>query len=67
VEPLLSHIAEACLHVAPSLEPWATLRKRVHSRRPVPAGVLPHWSRFAVLIGMTRHGEAPPAWLMRDE
>jgi hypothetical protein len=67
VETVLRYAADACLKVDPALEPWATIRRELHSRREVPDGLLPHWSRFAALIGLTRQGMAPPAWIMRRE
>ncbi len=67
VEPVLLHIAAACERVCEVLEPWATLRRRLHPRRSVRADSLPHWTRFAILPGLTRDGYAPPQWLMRRE
>ncbi len=67
VEPVLLHIAAACERVDEALEPWATLRKRLHPRRTVRTDALPHWTRFAILPGLTRDGYAPPYWLMRSE
>lgn len=67
VEPVLLHIAAACARVGRGLEPWATLRTRLHPRRSVRTDALPHWTRFAILPGLTRDGYAPPQWLMRRE
>jgi hypothetical protein len=67
VEPVLLHIAAACARVDASLEPWATLRNRLHPRRTVRTDALPHWTRFAILPGLTRDGYAPPQWLIRRE
>jgi len=67
VEPVLLHIAGACERVDPALEPWATLRRRLHPRRTVRTDALPHWTRFAILPGLTRDGYAPPHWLTRYE
>jgi hypothetical protein len=67
VEPVLLHIAAACERVDQALEPWATLRKQLHPRRTVRTDALPHWTRFAILPGMTREGYAPPHWLRRHE
>lgn len=67
VEPVLLHIAAACERVDEALEPWATLRKRLHPRRTVRTDALPHWTRFAILPGLTRDGYAPPRWLTRRE
>jgi hypothetical protein len=67
VEPVLLHIAAACARVDETMEPWATLRHRLHPRRTVRTDALPHWTRFAILPGLTRDGYAPPQWLMRRE
>lgn len=67
VEPVLLHIAAACERVEAKLEPWATLRRVLHPRRTVRTEVLPHWTRFAILPGLTRDGNAPPQWLSRRE
>jgi hypothetical protein len=67
VEPVLLHIAAACERVDQALEPWATLRRQLHSRRVIRTDALPHWTRFAILPGLTRHGYAPPHWLTRRE
>jgi hypothetical protein len=67
VEPVLLHIAAACARVDQALEPWATLRSRLHPRRIVRSDALPHWTRFAILRGLNRDGYAPPQWLTRRE
>jgi hypothetical protein len=67
VEPVLLHVATAAERVDSALEPWATLRRLLHPRRRVRTEALPHWTRFAVLQGLTRTGYAPAAWLQRDE
>ena len=68
VAPALLHIAGACERVGQALEPWATLRRRLHPRRPVRTDAPPpHWTRFAILPGLTRAGYAPPHWLTRHE
>lgn len=67
VEPVLLHIAAACERVDKALEPWATLRRVLHLRRTVRADALPHWTRFAILPGLTRDGYSPPQWLTRRE
>ena len=67
VEPVFLHIAAACQRVDEALEPWATLRNRLHPRRTVRTDALPHWTRFAILPGLTRDGYLPPQWLMRSE
>ena len=67
VEPVLLHIAAACERVDPTAEPWATLRNALHPRRTVRTDALPHWTRFAILPGLTREGYAPAQWLTRRE
>jgi hypothetical protein len=67
VEPVLLHIATACERVDPALEPWVTLRTRLRLRRRIRHDALPHWTRFAILPGLTRDGYAPPQWLTRSE
>ena len=67
VEPVFLHIAAACARVDEALEPWATLRQQLHPRRIVRTDALPHWTRFAILAGLTRDGVAPPRWLTRRE
>ncbi len=67
VEPVLLHIAAACERVGEISEPWATLQGQLHPRRTVRTEALPHWTRFAILPGLTRHGYAPPQWLKRRE
>jgi hypothetical protein len=67
VESVLLHIAAAAEQVDAALEPWATLRRRLHPRRRLCTDALPHWTRFAVLQGLTRDGHAPAAWLQRHE
>jgi hypothetical protein len=67
VEPVLLHIAAACERVDKEFEPWATLRRVLHPRRTVRTDALPHWTRFAILPGLTRDGYSPPQWLTRRE
>lgn len=67
VETVLCHIAAACARVDQNLEPWATVRRELKPRRQLPEGTLSHWTRFAALIGLTRHGMMPPQWIKRDE
>ena len=67
VEPVFLHIAAACERVDKEFEPWATLRRVLHPRRTVRTDALPHWTRFAILPGLTRDGYAPPQWLTRRE
>jgi hypothetical protein len=66
-EPVLLHIAEACQRVDNELQPWATLRHALRPRRTVRTDALPHWTRFALLPGLTPEGYAPPQWLRRCE
>jgi hypothetical protein len=63
VEPVLLHIAAAGERAGASSEPWVSLRRQIHSRRAVRTEALPHWTRFALLQGLTRNGYAPPQWL----
>jgi len=67
VEPVLLHIAAACERAGEISEPWVTLKKQLHPRRTVRTDALPHWTRFAILPGLTRDGYAPPQWLKRHE
>jgi hypothetical protein len=67
VEPVLLHIAAAAKRVDALSEPWASLRQQLHSRRTIRTEMLPHWTRFAILPGLTRNGYAPPHWLKRRE
>lgn len=67
VETVLCHIAAACARVDKNLEPWATVRRDLKPRRMLAEGTLSHWTRFAALIGLTRHGKMPPQWIKRDE
>lgn len=66
VEPVLLHIADAAARVAPSQEPWSSLRARLPRRRKVRAEALPHWSRFVSQTGVTDFGGGPRIdWLCR--
>jgi hypothetical protein len=66
-EPVLLHVAAVAERFAPALEPWAYLRRHLPPR-PVPrTDALPHWTRLAVLPGLTRDGYLPPQWLARRE
>lgn len=67
VEPVLLHIAAACQRVDDKMEPWARLRRVLRPRRTVRKDALPHWTRFAILPGLTREGYAPAYWLQRRE
>jgi len=67
VEPVLLHIAAACERAGAISEPWATLKRNLHPRRTIRTEALSHWTRFAILPGLTREGQAPPQWLKRRE
>jgi hypothetical protein len=67
VEPVLLHIAAACQRAGEASEPWVTLRRQIRPRRNVRTGTLPHWTRYAILPGLTQNGYAPPQWLKRRE
>jgi hypothetical protein len=67
VEPVLLHIAAACERAGEMSEPWVTVRRLLHPRRTVRTNALPHWTRFAILPGLTPNGYAPPQWLKRRE
>jgi hypothetical protein len=67
VEPVLLHIAAASERAGEPSEPWTTLWRQLHPRRSVRTEALPHWTRFAILPGLTRSGYAPPQWLKRRE
>ena len=54
-ERVVAHIARAGVrHDERGGAFWETLLECLRSPRPVPDGVLPHWSRFAVLTGMQK-------------
>lgn len=67
VEPVLLHIAAASERAGELAEPWATVRRQLHPRRTIRTEMLPHWTRFAILSGLTRDSYAPPQWLKRRE
>jgi hypothetical protein len=56
VEPILLHIAESADRVAPTQEPWATLREVLPRRHKIKLDSLPHWSRFVTQTGVTEFG-----------
>lgn len=64
---VLLHIADAALRTAPSIEPWASLRKLLRRRATAPENALPHWSRFVSMSGVTREGGPRIDWLTRHE
>lgn len=67
-EPVLLHIAATAERFAPTLEPWAFLRRHLPSR-PVPrTDALPHWTRLVSHAGVTAQGRPPRTdWLRRRE
>jgi hypothetical protein len=56
VEPMLLHIADSAARVAPTQEPWATLRHVLPRRHKIKSHSLPHWSRFVSQTGVTAFG-----------
>jgi hypothetical protein len=66
VEPILLHIAEAAARIAPTMEPWTTLRDVLPRRHKINSDSLPHWSRFVSQTGVTEFGgPARIDWLCR--
>ena len=54
---VLAYIAQAgAAHDQPGASFWKELLAALGPQRPVPPGVLPHWTRFVALEGMTRAG-----------
>jgi hypothetical protein len=66
-ETVLHHIAAASARINSALEPWASVRRLLRKRRKAPEGVLPHWTRFVSMTGVTREGGPHTDWLTRDE
>lgn len=66
-ETVLHHIANASARVNPALEPWASVRRLLRKRKEIPEGVLPHWTRFVSMTGITREGGSRTDWLTRHE
>lgn len=66
-EPVLIHIAAACAKTEPEMEPWKSVREGLHCRRKWNDNVLPHWTRFVSMTGMTREGPGKTDWLCRHE
>jgi hypothetical protein len=67
VEPILLHIAESAARVAPSQEPWETLRSTLPRRHKIKSDSLPHWSRFVSQTGVTAFGGPGRVdWLRRS-
>ncbi|HEY5551323.1 MAG TPA: hypothetical protein VIK52_05525 [Opitutaceae bacterium] len=65
-ERALAHIARAGMaHDEKDREFWKALLDSLRSPQPVPPGVLPHWTRFAVLTGVQSGGrrEIKSVWL----
>jgi hypothetical protein len=53
----LAYLAEAGgRHDTPGAYPWGVLRAALGPQRPVPPGLMPHWSRFVALEGIDRQG-----------
>ncbi len=67
VEPVLLHIANACQRVDPVMQPWVAVRATLPCRRTLPDGILPHWTRFVSMTGITRQGGPQTEWLRRYE
>lgn len=66
VEPILLHIAESAARVAPTQEPWETLRSVLPRRHKIKSDSLPHWSRFVSQTGVTAFGDPGRIdWLSR--
>ena len=67
-EPVLLHIAAVAERFAPTLEPWAYVRRHLPPR-PVPrTDALPHWTRLVSHASVTAHGGPPRTdWLCRHE
>lgn len=67
-EPVFLHIAAVAERFAPSLEPWAYVRRHL-TPRPVPrTDALPHWTRLVSHTSVTAHGGPPRTdWLCRHE
>jgi hypothetical protein len=56
-QQVLAYIAQAgANHDAPWADRWNSLLVALGPQRPVPAGLLPHWSRFVALQGIDRRG-----------
>lgn len=54
---VLAYIAQAGAdHDAPGSDRWNSLLVALGPQRPVPPGLLPHWSRFVALQGIDRRG-----------
>ena len=54
---VLAYIAQAgSVHDAPGAAWWNSLLAALGPQRPVPPGLLPHWSRFVALQGIDREG-----------
>jgi len=66
-EMVLHHIADAAVRIESVLEPWASVRRLLRKRREAPKGVLPHWTRFVSMTGVTREGGPHTDWLTRHE
>ena len=64
VQRSLAYIADAAALHDPGGAPfWTQLRAALGAQRPVPAGQLPHWTRFVSHTGVTRQGPGRVTWL----
>lgn len=67
-EAVLLHIAAAAERVAPDMEPWSEIRRRLGRGASILKDELPHWSRFVSQTGVTAFGGGPEIkWLTRSE
>ncbi|MSU62575.1 MAG: hypothetical protein EXS31_09285 [Pedosphaera sp.] len=67
-EPVLLHIAAVAERFAPTLEPWACLRRHLPPRPVQRTEALPHWTRLVSHTGVTARGGPPKTdWLCRHE
>ncbi|MBM3853296.1 MAG: hypothetical protein FJ399_09080 [Verrucomicrobia bacterium] len=56
---VLAHLARlGCQHDAGGAAFWQELRDAIGPQRTVSGGVLPHWTRFVLLNGVNRTGQA---------
>jgi len=66
-EMVVRHIADMCAETAPELEPWKTVRERLHPRRLVRKGALPPCANFLRPLGNGETDTNSPRWLLRHE
>ena len=55
-EDVVREVARAGSRVEPANEFWSNLLGAIPPRGSVPPGVLPHWTRFVAMTGMSREG-----------